>query len=166
MILFVAFANPAVFTSLIFIVLFLGLYEFNRMGLAEAHFPEQLVTALCGATVAPILYFKPAALLPVLMVGVLALALMFLFRLPPLNEVQRRLGWLCLGLLYLPFLLGHLVPLRMLPDGREWIFLTFLAIMACDTLAYFFGSNFGKRKLYPAVSPNKSIEGGLGGLLG
>jgi phosphatidate cytidylyltransferase len=38
--------------------------------------------------------------------------------------------------------------------------------MCGDSAAYYLGSLFGKRKLYPAVSPNKSIEGALGGLAG
>jgi phosphatidate cytidylyltransferase len=71
-----------------------------------------------------------------------------------------------MGLIYLPLLLGHLVLLRQLPDGRGWVFLVLFAVMACDSLAYFVGSSFGKHKLYPAVSPKKSIEGGLGGLVG
>lgn len=44
--------------------------------------------------------------------------------------------------------------------------MTLMAIMGCDTFAYFVGSRIGKHKLYPAVSPNKSIEGGIGGLVG
>ena len=44
--------------------------------------------------------------------------------------------------------------------------MTLIVIMSCDTFAYFVGRKIGKRKLYAAVSPNKSIEGGLGGLVG
>ena len=137
------------------------------MGLGKEQCVEQILTALAGTLFAPLLYYQQAALLlPLLTATFLLLALLFLYRLPPINEFQGRFGWLCLGLLYLPLLLGHLIPLRMLPAGREWIFLTLMVIMGCDSFAYFVGSKFGKRKLYPAVSPNKSVEGGLGGLFG
>ena len=42
----------------------------------------------------------------------------------------------------------------------------FLLIWASDSFAYLIGVNFGKRKLFPSVSPNKSIEGFVGGLMG
>lgn len=165
--LLIIFANPLVFTLFLSMVLFIGLFEFNRMGLAGEQRVEQLLVALAGTLVAPLLYSQQTALLlPLLAITFLALALLFLWHLPPLDDFSRRFGWLCLGLLYLPLLLGHLIPLRQLPEGREWIFLTLMVIMGCDSFAYFIGSKFGKRKLYPAVSPNKSIEGGLGGLFG
>lgn len=155
------------FSLFLAVVLFLALLEFNRMGLASDHSAEQWIAAFAGAFSVPLLYFQQESLLLPFFAGTtLLLGLLFLFRLPDIHAVQQRLGWLCLGLFYLPFLLGHLVLLRMLPEGRAWIFLTLLVIMVCDTFAYFVGSNFGKRKLYPAVSPNKSIEGGIGGLIG
>ena len=43
---------------------------------------------------------------------------------------------------------------------------SFVVPLAGDTLAYFIGSKFGRRKLIPAVSPNKSVEGAVAGLLG
>ena len=42
----------------------------------------------------------------------------------------------------------------------------FLLIWASDSFAYLIGVNFGKRKLFPSVSPNKSVEGFVGGLVG
>ena len=167
LILLIAFASPMVFSLFMAVVLFLALLEFDRMGLAAEHGAEQWLAALAGATAAPLLYSQQIfLLLPLLVASVLALFLLFLFRLPDIAVVHHRLSWLCLGWLYIPLLLGHLVLLRGLPDGQAWIFLTLLVIMSCDTAAYFVGSNFGKRKLYPLVSPNKSVEGGLGGLVG
>ena len=163
----IAFANPFVFSLFLAAVIFLALLEFNRMGLASEHRPEQWLAACGGASTVPFLYYQQGALLlPVLSGVFLVLAMMFLFRLPNIVNVHHRIGWLCLGFFYLPLLLSHIWFLRQLESGRAWIFLVLLAVMLCDTCAYFFGSNFGKRKLYPAVSPNKSIEGGLGGLAG
>ncbi len=163
----IAFASPAIFAIFLALVLLLSLLEFGRMGLAAEQRSAQWCMAICGTLVVPLLYLQRyELLLPLLTISLLLLALIILFRLPVINEVQHRFGWLCLGLLYLPLLLGHLLLLRQLPDGREWIFLTLLVVMGCDTFAYFVGSSIGKRKLYPAVSPNKSIEGGIGGLIG
>lgn len=167
LILLLAYASPAVFSVFLAVVLLLSLAEFNRMGLADTHRPAQWAGALIGTGVVPLFLFdQQILLLPFLTAAVLILALYYLFYFKSIEVVRYRLGWQALGLLYVPLLLGHTVPLFALPTGRRWIFLTLLAIMCCDTFAYLFGRKIGRHKLYPAVSPNKSVEGAVAGLAG
>lgn len=168
-ILWIVYSGTVLFSILTSVVLFLALLEFNRMGLGEQRRVDQYLSAFCGAGLVWALHQQRFDLFLLLFtIALLLLSLKILFSLPEpdLKQTIPQLGWLGLGLLYLPLLLGHLVLLRQLPAGREWIFATLLAVMACDTFAYFTGTSFGKRKLYPEVSPNKSQEGGIGGLLG
>jgi phosphatidate cytidylyltransferase len=83
-----------------------------------------------------------------------------------MQTVIRDLAISLLGLLYIPLLLSHAALLRILPAGRDWIFLVLLVVMASDTLAYFVGRKWGRHRLYEAVSPKKTIEGSLAGLFG
>ena len=61
------------------------------------------------------------------------------------------------------------VPLALLhrdvPQGSNWVFVVLAATFANDTGAYFAGRGFGRHKLYPAVSPGKTWEGAVGGLV-
>ena len=50
------------------------------------------------------------------------------------------------------------------PMGHRWLFVALALVWAADTGAYFVGRHFGKRKLSPRISPNKTVEGLLGGL--
>lgn len=71
------------------------------------------------------------------------------------------------GYLYIPWLLGFSITLRYTPDpamGLWYLTLPTMAVVATDVGAYTFGSLFGKRKLAPQLSPNKTVEGSLGGL--
>ena len=52
------------------------------------------------------------------------------------------------------------------PRGLAWALLVILATWIGDTAAYFVGGTWGKRKLAPWISPNKTIEGAAGGLVG
>lgn len=70
-----------------------------------------------------------------------------------------------LGIVYVGWLSAHLLYLRDLPGGFFYVILVLLATWANDTGAYFIGMNFGKRKLCPKISPNKTVEGALGGLV-
>jgi phosphatidate cytidylyltransferase len=56
--------------------------------------------------------------------------------------------------------------LSFLSDGVSWFFFMLVTVFFGDTFAYFFGRWFGKRKLMVEVSPNKTWEGALGGLVG
>ncbi len=71
------------------------------------------------------------------------------------------------GTLFIGWTLGHLVLIRdRVPHGEYFTFLLFVAVWASDTCAYVAGRAFGKRKLAKIISPKKTWEGALGGLLG
>ena len=72
--------------------------------------------------------------------------------------------WLIGLLLVVPTMLG-LWMLHAMPNGPWRVFFLFFLIFAADTGAYLAGRNFGKRKLAPSVSPGKTVEGMVGGLL-
>lgn len=67
--------------------------------------------------------------------------------------------------LYLGWMGSYAISLRALPDGMLWCFLVFPAVSLADTGGYIFGRKFGKHKIASNVSPNKSWEGYLGGIL-
>ena len=64
------------------------------------------------------------------------------------------------------FFLSHLIWLRDLDEGQRWIFFLLVVIFTGDTFALYGGKLFGKHKLSPAISPKKTIEGSLAGLIG
>lgn len=68
--------------------------------------------------------------------------------------------------IYIGFMLGRLILLREMPlHGLYFALLIILIVWGNDIAAFMLGSKFGKHKLAPGISPNKTIEGGIGGLL-
>jgi phosphatidate cytidylyltransferase len=56
--------------------------------------------------------------------------------------------------------------LRQLDDGLYWLMIALLCTWVCDTAAYAVGKLWGRHKFFPAVSPKKTWEGAVGGLIG
>lgn len=69
------------------------------------------------------------------------------------------------GLIYIPCLLSHLIKLRQMNEGSALIFYLVLLAKGGDAGAYFIGKKYGKTKLIEHVSPNKSVEGAVGGFV-
>ncbi len=69
------------------------------------------------------------------------------------------------GILYVGWLGSYLISIRDLPGGQWWLLLTIPAIGFGDAGAYFIGSRIGKHKMAPHVSPNKSWEGYIAGVI-
>ena len=70
------------------------------------------------------------------------------------------------GVFYVAVMLSYLYQVRAMGDGRYLVWLIFLSSWGCDTSAYCVGMLLGKHKLAPVLSPKKSVEGGIGGVIG
>jgi phosphatidate cytidylyltransferase len=75
-----------------------------------------------------------------------------------------------LGPIYVGLLLSHGLMLReagnAIYDGRDWLLLAIFVTFATDTAAYFTGRAIGRHKMAPSISPKKTWEGAIGGMLG
>lgn len=70
------------------------------------------------------------------------------------------------GLFYVAVMLSFVYLLRIMPGGQYLVWLIILCSWGCDTLAYCSGMLLGKHKMAPVLSPKKSVEGAIGGVLG
>ena len=70
------------------------------------------------------------------------------------------------GIVYVGVMLSYIYQTRMLPGGQFHVWLIFLCSWGCDTCAYCVGMLIGKHKMAPVLSPKKSIEGAVGGVVG
>lgn len=98
-----------------------------------------------------------------LLIGVLLFHLFF-FR-----EIKTTLvdsAVLFLGVAYISGCLSYLISIRQLTDGSALIVFLLMMNWGGDAGAYYVGRSMGRRKLYPTVSPNKTVEGSVGGLIG
>ncbi len=84
---------------------------------------------------------------------------------PGLEHLFRVCAFLA-GLLYLPFTFVHLGLIADLPQGRFWLLFLMGVIFAGDTLAYYSGRALGRHALARRISPKKTVEGAIGGLVG
>ncbi len=88
---------------------------------------------------------------------------LFKFKIDPevMESVKKQLQ----GIIYIPVLISFLIIIRQDTDGMTWIFFLLSIVFAGDISALYVGTYFGRHKLCPAVSPGKTIEGSLGGIL-
>ncbi len=70
------------------------------------------------------------------------------------------------GMCYVSVLMSYIYLTRMHADGKYTVWLILISSWGCDTLAYCTGMLLGKHKMTPKLSPKKSWEGAIGGVLG
>jgi phosphatidate cytidylyltransferase len=84
------------------------------------------------------------------------------------NHVKVRfemIGFCLIGGIVLPYLLSSIVRILDLYSGRDVIIIPIILAFLPDSGAYFIGIRYGKRKLAPTVSPKKSVEGAIAGVV-
>ena len=165
-ILIVLKGGPILLASLLALSSAIGISEFYRMALPDRK-PELFLAALAGSA----LIFVPFSGNDKLIISAIGLlfvlfSFVFLFRIRSIETAAHEVAFALLAFLYIPFLLMHLVLLRQTDFGVQWLFVIMLIVMTNDSAAYYTGSAFGKNRLYPLVSPKKSVEGAIGGLVG
>jgi phosphatidate cytidylyltransferase len=106
----------------------------------------------------------------VLLVTVLLVFSKALVQTADLKDYLAKVACTLLGILYIPFALSLLVPIRFSisdPLRGQWrVFLLFAIVWGGDALAFFVGRWIGRTPLSPRISPNKTVEGAIAGLVG
>ncbi|SHK94693.1 phosphatidate cytidylyltransferase [Rhodothermus profundi] len=158
-----------VFTGVVLMLAGAGIMESYRL-LRLAGLPAYRSGGLVLGLLLVLMPVWPPAL-PLAIVWGVGLLVRAPFRQVPLSEAPVRLAATAFGALYPAALLSSLLALRLHPGPTDqqafWITLGLLVmIWAADTLAYATGRLLGKRPLAPRISPAKTWEGFVGGLLG
>jgi len=81
-------------------------------------------------------------------------------------EALPRLAMVLLFIIYLPFFFAHFLLIWDLPEGRSLVAFILMVTWGGDAFSFYCGTYWGKRKLSPLISPNKTVEGFLAGLFG
>ena len=149
----------------------LGLYEFYRMHY-RADRALEIAFGMIGGFLLAVMFYRQSwstssGMEREWVTGMVAAGLLLqLFFKEDLKTALADGAVLVLGVFYVSWFLGHLILLRNLVRGEYLIFFVFLVTWSCDTGAYYIGRLWGRRPLAPQVSPNKTVEGAIGGMVG
>jgi phosphatidate cytidylyltransferase len=166
-ILVIAFGQKIGLLLLILAASSQGLNEFYKLILPEIRRQEKIAGIGLGLFFPLAAYFGQVEV--ILAATVLAVFLLFLFftvKPETSGTNMSHMAGMLLGVIFVSFLLSHILLLRNQTWGVRWVLFLVMTVWAGDTCAYFVGTLIGKHKLYPKISPKKTVEGLLGGLGG
>lgn len=160
---------PLVDTILVFFLSVVGIYEYNKAFKTAGYKPISWLS-YAGCLV---LFFTGGLIddqskIMLLKIAVPAIVIS-LFTYMIISNLERTIIDIAItvfSLLYIPFMFSFIKLILAMDSGRVLIWYVFLGAFASDTFAFLIGSKFGKTKLCPNISPNKTVEGSLGGIIG
>lgn len=147
----------------LFIALF-GLHEYYTM--IRPYRPNLLLGYVAGAGTLVAVYFAGLSGLAGGLAATLVLLVVWSLRAGPGDHLTGRMGVTAFGLVWVVMGTSYLVMLRALEHGVALLLLAVGVTWFNDTFAYAVGRLVGRHRLAPRISPNKTIEGAIGGLVG
>lgn len=147
-----------------FIVSLIGYYELLRI-----FHVEKSAIGVISYTVSILYYILlmfelEDFILPLSLLLLIALLACYVLTFPKFHFEQVSAGFF--GFFYVTMMLSYVYQIRALKGGGIFVVLLFLSSWGNDTLAYCAGRLFGKHKMSPHLSPKKTIEGAVGGVVG
>ena len=166
-------AGGHAFAGFVALEVMLGLREFYGMTRGKGIRPYPFLGLLCGLGVVWKTFRPHQSQSDLLLTGAVLVTLCLGLRRPDLKGRIEGMAVTLFGVLYVGWLSAHLVLLRELPwragmpytDGSAYVLLAFFLTWSCDTAAYTAGRIFGRTRPWTRISPRKSAEGAVGGLV-
>jgi phosphatidate cytidylyltransferase len=163
----IQYSPPWLFSLLIGTIALFALWEFLTLYFSDTtSAPKKGLSCLAAAI---LLIAMGEGLSQMIMIGLFGVVAIFIagFCLSPAHTKQRLPDWAAyiFGVLYVGLLLGHYSLLRNLEQGVALVFFVIIVTWLSDTGGFFVGKTLGKHPLAPTLSPKKTIEGLLGGVV-
>ncbi len=160
--LYVMYLPAGFFLFLLGLISTIGLIEFY--GMFRIHGALRYAGVFWGAALLAVFFVARYLFLDALLLAVMTIMFLRLMlkRDPALSHSE--VATLVLGLLYIPGLLSF--QLSLVRNGPSWIILLYASVWSADSMAYYIGKGFGRKKLYEEISPNKTVAGAYGSVLG
>ncbi len=163
----IRFSPPWVFSLLIGTIAVFALWEFLTLYFSDSSSARGKV--LSCLAVAILLIAMGEGLPQIILMGLLGVVAIIIARfcISPTHTKQQLPDWTVyiFGVLYVGLLLGHYSLLRNLEQGVSLVFFVIIVTWLSDTGGFFVGKPLGKHPLAPILSPKKTIEGLLGGIV-
>ncbi len=154
------------FLLIIIPVIAIGGHEYIKMAFPEKDVSSHLFLKIL--VLFPALgacYFLSQGLTAGLFLSLLVLTCYILYSYRQIDDPLMFFSRSFFGVMYVGFLGSYLLLLHQLPEGSSWLLVLTAITAGSDSGAYYCGRRFGKHKLCPLVSPNKTIEGAIGGIV-
>ena len=139
---------------------------FRAMKVREDKWNLLEITGYAGVVIfyLSLLLHDPMYQMLALILDLVLLMAVYVFTYPKYNANQVMPAFF--AVVYVGVMLSYVYQTRMLDGGKFHVWLIFLCSWGCDTCAYCVGVLFGKHKMAPVLSPKKSVEGAVGGVVG
>lgn len=163
LLVFVVLWGGPLFPAVLAVVAAGMLWEYHRLLRRGGAVPSLAILVTSGLGVVALVAWERREAVLAWILGAVLVELACGLASAPDVSLLRRAGALALGLVYVGLPLGLLG--RLWNQSPTWVMAGFVLVWADDILAYAVGVNLGRRRLAPRISPKKSVEGAIGGLL-
>ncbi len=150
--------------SVLLVISMIGLYELYKIVNINRSFPG--ILGYTGGLIFYVLIYQELAKYQMMLFIFFLMLLMFayVFSFPKYSTEQVTVAFF--GLFYVSIMLSYIYQVRILEDGAWLVWLIFIGAWGSDTCAYAVGMLLGKHKFAPKLSPKKTLEGCVGGIVG
>jgi len=170
------FGGEAGFTALMAVFGVLAAVEFHRMVPGARLYPLAIfgvvwaalfiISRNSQALAALTSVIRPELVTPLLLTTAVIPPLLWLLSRRQKQDAFVSWAWTIAGIFYVGWLLSHMVALRGLDNGVNWVLFVLLVTWFSDSFAFFTGNRLGRHKMAPGISPGKTWEGATGGIGG
>jgi phosphatidate cytidylyltransferase len=178
-VIFVCYVGGWPFVAIVVAFSLLGVNEFYGLIIAKGATPLRLLGNVAAGLLPVIAYVGDASLATSALTATLLTLMILQLTKQEIREAIASVSETFFGVIYVAWLLSYAVSVRFIdvelfrrygqpvdPQiGFFFMIFCLTAVVGSDAGAYFVGKRFGRRKLAPLISPNKSVEGAIGGVL-